>query len=413
MRGLGPFEPGSHLAVAVSGGADSLALAWLTDRWARGRGGRVTALVVDHGLRRESAAEADLTRTRLTANGIASRLLRLTGLARGPALAARARAARYAVLERACAETGILHLLLGHHANDQAETLAIRRLDGSGPAGLAGMAALTETRHVRRLRPLLAVGPGRLRATLRAAGLGWVEDPSNTDPASLRARLRQAHADPAGEGPATRAAIAEASIRGIARREAEQATADLLAARVAFFPQGHAFLSPGPIAVPALAALLRVIAGADYAPSPRQLATLAASPGPATLGGARILPAGRLRPGGWLVVREAAAMAPPIPAAAGAVWDARFALAETIPGAWLGPLGPQAAGLRKTSDLPAAVLWTMPAIRSDSRLLAVPHLRLGDRAICDILYPAFSMPAAGAPFLPADGGGNRPDGEGA
>ncbi|MCW3477940.1 tRNA lysidine(34) synthetase TilS, partial [Limobrevibacterium gyesilva] len=181
MAPLGPFEPAPHLAVAVSGGADSMALALLARDWTRARGGRITALVVDHGLRAASAGEAACTRDRLAMLGIPARLFTLQGLGHGPALAARARAARYAVLEAACAKASILHLLLAHHAADQAETVAMRLLDRSGPAGLAGMAALVEAGRVRRLRPLLPVPPGRLRATLHAAGIAWVEDPSNAD----------------------------------------------------------------------------------------------------------------------------------------------------------------------------------------------------------------------------------------
>ncbi len=140
MAVLGPFEPAPRLAAGVSGGADSMALALLADAWARERGGSLLALVVDHRLRPESGSEAMAAVARLGALGIATRLLAINGLSRGPALAERARSARSAVLEAACTDAGILHLLLGHHAGDQAETLLIRTLGGSGPAGLAGMA---------------------------------------------------------------------------------------------------------------------------------------------------------------------------------------------------------------------------------------------------------------------------------
>ena len=178
MAPLGPFEPAPHLAVAVSGGADSMALAWLARAWAAERGGRATALVVDHGLRAESAAEAAATLARLAGMGLATEAIVLHGLAHGPGLAERARAARHAALSDAAMRLGALHLLFGHHAADQAETVAMRLLAGSGAAGLAGMAALVETAALRMLRPLLDVGPGRLRATLAAAAVAWVEDPS-------------------------------------------------------------------------------------------------------------------------------------------------------------------------------------------------------------------------------------------
>ena len=99
---------------------------------------------------------------------------------------------RYEVLAHACAEAGILHLLLGHHAADQVETLAMRVLRGSQTHGLAGMPALRETAGVRLLRPLLGVEPAALRQFLSARGVGWVEDPSNQDLRALRPRLRHA-----------------------------------------------------------------------------------------------------------------------------------------------------------------------------------------------------------------------------
>ncbi len=181
MAPLGPFEPAPRLAAAVSGGPDSTALALLAHAWVRRCGGSLLALIVDHGLRPESGQEATTVAARLAERGINARILPLTGLTAGPALAERARTARYATLLDACRDAGILHLLLGHHAADQAETVIMRALSSSGPAGLAGMAVLHETPSVRLLRPLLFVPPARLRATLAAAGIGWEDDPSNAD----------------------------------------------------------------------------------------------------------------------------------------------------------------------------------------------------------------------------------------
>ena len=126
MDRLGPFEPNPALAVAVSGGADSMGLAVLARGWVEHIGGSVRALVVDHGLRAASPNEAQVTIERLGRLGITGRILRLSDLAPGSALAERARIMRYQVLTNACAEAGILHLLLGHHAADQVETLAMR-----------------------------------------------------------------------------------------------------------------------------------------------------------------------------------------------------------------------------------------------------------------------------------------------
>ena len=409
MAPLGPFEAPPMLAVAVSGGADSLALALLADAWARERGGGVLALVVDHGLRAESAAEAALTMARLGRRGIPARLLTLQGLRHGPALAERARAARHAALEAACAEAGILHLLFGHHASDQAETVAMRLLAHSGPSGLAGMAALSETASVRRLRPMLPVPPARLRATLRLAGMAWVEDPSNADPAALRARLRRLRRDADGTGPATAAAVRAASARGLARAAAERAEADLLARRVRLHPEGCAVVGPELLPAAPLAALLGVLSGAEWTPAAARLAALAERPVAATMAGVRILPAGRKRPGGWLLVREEAAMAADVPASPGAIWDGRFRLAgdvELPETSRLGALGDEAACLRRRSTWPAAVLRTLPALRVGGKLFAVPHIGYPDERCCARLRIFFNCrrPAGGAAFLPGGDG---------
>ncbi len=324
----------------------------------------------------------------------------MTDLRPGTALAARARAARYAALGAACAEAGILHLLVAHHAADQAETVLMRERAGSGPDGLAGMAALVALPALRLLRPLLGVPPGSLRALLRTTGLGWVEDPSNANLAATRPRLRALLGDPAGTGPVTRDLVARADRHAAARAVREAQVAACLAERVRLYPQGFAVLSPGMLPAPALAALLRTIAGAAFPPSPAAVAALAAAPRPATLGGVRLLPAGRLGPG-LLVVREAAAMAGPVAARPGAVWDGRFRLAadtDLAEGTLVGALGAvDAPSLRARSWLPAAVLETLPALRRADALVAVPHLCYASQSLCALPTPVFAPACAAAP----------------
>ncbi len=404
MAPLAPFEPAPALAVAVSGGADSLALALLARDWVAARGGTLLALVADHGLRPESAAEAGATSSRLAGLGIPARAVRLS-VAPGPALAARARRARYAALVDACAAAGILHLLLGHHAGDQAETLLMRVLAASAPAGLAGMAAARETGPVRLLRPLLAVPPGRLRAMLRAAGVGWVEDPSNTDARALRSRIRAWRADPDGNGRATISLVAAAEAAGREREAAERLAAARLAACASLHPEGFAVLRPGAVDPAVLSALVQMVGGRVYPPSPRQVAVLARAPAPATLAGVRLSPAGRLGPG-LLLTREAAAMAGPIPACA-AAWDGRFRLSRDarapLDGLMLGALGAAAAGLRRRSPWPAAVSRTLPSLWRGAELVAVPHLGYPDAGPYAGIEALFCPPraAAPAPFCPA------------
>ena len=97
-------------------------------------------------------------------------------------LQAAARSERRDLLLARCRREGLLHLALAHHQDDQAETLFLNLARGSGLDGMAAMPALFETEQVRILRPLLTVPRGLLEATLRARGLGWIEDPSNRDP---------------------------------------------------------------------------------------------------------------------------------------------------------------------------------------------------------------------------------------
>jgi tRNA(Ile)-lysidine synthase len=406
MAALGPFEPAPRIAAGVSGGADSMALALLALTWARERGGSLLALVVDHRLRSESGREATQTVARLSARGIEAKMLEIQGLEHGPALAERARTARFALLEAACSEAGILHLLLGHHAGDQAETLQIRALGGSGPAGMASMAPVVETRTLRLLRPLLAIPPVRLRATLRSVGVAWVEDPSNIDAAALRARLRLLRRDHEGVGSATATLVAASIAAGRLRGEQEGRVAASLADSVGLRPEGFALLSGQPLEPSVLAALLQTIAGAPFAPATRSDSGLAAVLRPATLAGVRLLPAGRLGTG-LLAVREATAMAQPVPAQSGTVWDGRFRLCGEgrLPAeATLGPLGDDAARFRRASPLPSAVLRTLPAVRLGSALLAVPHLLYPDHKGCERFPVLFSppRPAAAAPFWIGD-----------
>lgn len=401
MGALNPFEPVPRLAAAVSGGADSLALALLARRWAAARGGSLLALIVDHRLRAESSREAAETMDRLASLGIPARVLVLSGLHGGPGLAERARQARYAILLETCRAEGILHLLLGHHAADQSETVLMRALSGSGPAGLAGMAGLTETPYVRLLRPLLRVPPGQLRDSLTEAGIGWVEDPSNADIRALRPRLRALRGDREGNGPATTALFEAAASAGRQRADQERQTGFLLG-RIALRPEGFAVIESSSLPAAVLSALVQTISGAQYPPRPGSLNLLATALRPATLGGTRLIAGGRM--GRFLLVREISAVRDPVPAIPGAMWDGRFRIdrvPHVAPELTLGALGDAAPRLRTYSNLPAAVLRTLPALRRHGALAAVPHIGYPDRAACAALAVTFrpARPVAGAPYF--------------
>jgi tRNA(Ile)-lysidine synthase len=377
MARRGPFGARPRLAVAVSGGADSTALALLAQDWAVARQGEIQALIVDHGLRASSADEAALTARRLAERGIAVQILTLSGLA-GPGLQARARAARYAALQAAAKARGCVHLLLGHHAADQTETVAMRA--ARGESGLEGMPGWAARHDIVIIRPLLDMLPADLRAYLHAEAMEWVEDPSNRDRRFERVRARQ---DALQDGKAGAADVAPRLAR-----EAE--TAAFLARHVSFRPEGFALLNASAAPPTALAALLRVIGGADFPPARDKVAALAAKLRPATLGGVRIAPAGRVG-AGWLLAREPAACAPGVPALAGAVWDRRFHLLQNGPaGALLGPLGADAAHFRRFHNLPALVLRGMPCLRAGNAVICFPAQAM-------FIPPA---PATSHPFLP-------------
>ena len=158
MDPLGPFEAAPFLAVATSGGADSIALCILADRWARARQGRIIALIVDHRLRKGSYAEAKRVKSQLEKNlGITARVLRGQKLGGGANIQANARAMRYRLMCDWCIRYGVLHLLLAHHREDQAETFLLRLIRGSGVEGLAAMSSVSELKGVRILRPFLTI----------------------------------------------------------------------------------------------------------------------------------------------------------------------------------------------------------------------------------------------------------------
>lgn len=356
MARLGPFGAAPRLAVAVSGGADSTALALLARNWAERHHGSILALIVDHGLRGESANEAALTASRLQAHGIAGRILTISGLS-GPAIQEKARAARYEALAEAAMEDGRLHLLLGHHAADQSETVAMRLARGT--LGAEGIAAWTARRKILLLRPLLNMQPATLRDYLTAAGMEWVEDPSNENRKFERVRIRQA-------GTALLPAGAEA------RRAREQEAAEFLARHATIRPEGFALIDAPAAPQAALGALIRAIGGADYPPRAKAAAMLATRLRPATLGGVRILPAGRLGPG-WLLVREAAACAPPVPARRNTSWDRRFILDATpLPAQTFGGLKAASHKFKKFNGLPDIVLRAMPCLRTEDGEIIFP-----------------------------------------
>ncbi|PYM07965.1 MAG: tRNA lysidine(34) synthetase TilS [Candidatus Rokuibacteriota bacterium] len=176
---------GEAVLVAVSGGADSVALLYALQ--ALGAELRLTLSVVhlDHGLRAESADDGAFVEALARARSLPVSVERIT-VAPGGSLEARAREARYAALRRHAARVGAERVALGHTADDQAETVLMRLIEGAGPRGLRG---IPPVRGIF-IRPLIETRRAEIVDALQRAGLAWREDPSNRDPKLLRNRIR-------------------------------------------------------------------------------------------------------------------------------------------------------------------------------------------------------------------------------
>ena len=201
------------IVLAVSGGPDSIALMWLAARWRRAlaRGPRLIAVTVDHGLRPEAAAEARQVKRLARSLDLPHRTLRWTGPKPRTGLPAAARAARYRLLAQAARASGATHILTAHTRDDQAETLLMRMLRGSGIAGLAAMARESERDGLLLARPFLDISKSQLIATLEKAKVGFADDPTNRDTSFTRPRLRTLMPVLAAEGGDTRNLVRLAS----------------------------------------------------------------------------------------------------------------------------------------------------------------------------------------------------------
>jgi tRNA(Ile)-lysidine synthase len=176
---------GETVLVAVSGGADSVALLHLLLSLAADWRLRLHVLHVDHRLRPDSGRDADFVRALGTRLGVPVDVAAVTVDPRA-SLEAAARTARYAALEGRATSLGAHRIAVGHTADDQAETVLMRLVQGAGVRGLAGIAPV----RGRIIRPLIELRRAALEAELRRAELPWVDDPTNRDPKFLRNRIR-------------------------------------------------------------------------------------------------------------------------------------------------------------------------------------------------------------------------------
>lgn len=250
-----PLRNAKAIGLAVSGGADSLALMLLAARWRDTTPDTPPMYVysVDHGLRPEAAAEVAFVQAEAGRLGLSARGLHWEGDKPATGVSEAARGARYRLIGEAMRADGADILVTAHHLDDQAETVLMRLAHGSGLAGLRGMAALADVEGVTVARPLLGIGRAELAALVEEAGLTPVADPSNEDTDYERVRWRQAMPQLAALGlDAGRLALFAARAG-----EAQEAVVQAAEAAIADHAQG---LADG-VALPAtvLAALSRAV----------------------------------------------------------------------------------------------------------------------------------------------------------
>ncbi|TAJ56265.1 MAG: tRNA lysidine(34) synthetase TilS [Brevundimonas sp.] len=367
------------LALALSGGGDSVALLRLAADWAKAHGRRLLALTVDHGLSPASAGWTDFAERAARAAGADWRGLAWTGPKPAVGLPAAARTARHRLIAAAARTAGARVVLFAHTADDIAEG-EVMRAEGSTLGRLRDWSpspVWPEGRGLMLLRPMLGAGRSEVRDWLAGQGADWIDDPANEDVRFARSRAR-AFLLPLGGGVSQR----EATTGGTQRRmrvdgrsgEAAlgQPTLTLsrkddgfAAVRSSPLPMGEGTLNfDRSIDASTLAALLVCVGGGDRLPRGDRLSAivyrlLSHEDFTATLCGARIEATGD----SVLVTREAGEFVrrprPPLPLGPGVetVWDGRWAVTVDSPG-W--SVAPAAGRMAALSDADRAALKPLP-----------------------------------------------------
>lgn len=391
-----PIPPPSKMAIAVSGGGDSMALALLARTWAKENNVDLFPMIVDHGLRLESSDEAKVVSDRLKDMGLSPLVLTWQGEKPQTHIQERARAARYRLMMDACRARNIDVLATAHNAEDQVETFWMRLSHGSGLDGLTAMAAARQVDGVTLVRPLLSFSREDLRETCRAKNILWVEDPSNTNDKYLRVRLRGFEDLLRGEGLSPERLQKTIEKLEEARAALDAVAEEALTETAKLHPEGYVTFNrvcfeqhPKEIKRRMLAAMVGAVLPQEYPlgfDGADLLLTAMAEMSfrGRTLAGCDIFPLNETE---IALCREAAAVAPPITATKGAVWDDRFVMQETPDESLLlGKLGEEGVkqlrknvaedktALRALGDLPHKVRLSLPALWRGENLVAVPHV---------------------------------------
>lgn len=179
------------VAVGVSGGADSLALALMAKEELEIYGIKVVALTVNHKLRPTAEKEALYVQQIMQKFGIEHHILTWDGEKPHTGIEEAARQARYELLSEWCINNNVNCLLVAHHQLDQAETFLMRLQRGSGLEGLCSMREVTQHNNLKIVRPLLHTNPEVMKDYLKARNIEWVQDESNDNTDFLRVKVRK------------------------------------------------------------------------------------------------------------------------------------------------------------------------------------------------------------------------------
>ena len=197
-----------RFAIAVSGGSDSLCLAYLSKMYSAVHQNKMDVLIVDHKLRSESSQEATRVKDILKAKKIKAKILSWTGPVPKKNIQSSARNIRYSLISNYCLKKNIKFLITGHHMDDQVENFFIRLFRGSGLTGLSSMQVCSDySTKLKIIRPFLAFKKSDLKYVTLKFFKTYIQDPSNKDEKFLRVRIRKYRKDMEKEGLDTRKII--------------------------------------------------------------------------------------------------------------------------------------------------------------------------------------------------------------
>ena len=181
-----------NFAVAVSGGSDSLCLAYFAKRYSFEFNTKMHVLIVDHKLRKESSKEASKVKKLLSKKKILSKILKWKGEIPSKNIQKNARDMRYALLSKYCIENKVKYLVTAHHGDDQIENFFIRLIRGSGLTGLSSMSEKIDfSKNLKIIRPFLRFEKKNLKYVTLNYFRTYIEDPSNKNERFLRVRIRK------------------------------------------------------------------------------------------------------------------------------------------------------------------------------------------------------------------------------